>query len=79
MIVIDACQKPRPHLTGSRGGRYTAPILPGPTPPLVSDSRITVVIPTKDEEGLIGEIIDAVPPHADEVLVVDGHSPYRTR
>jgi glycosyltransferase involved in cell wall biosynthesis len=45
----------------------------------VPDPRVTVVIPTKDEEGLIGEIVDAVKPHADEVLVVDGHSRDRTR
>jgi len=45
----------------------------------VPDSRVTVVIPTKDEEGLIGEIVDAVKPYADEVLVVDGHSRDRTR
>ena len=38
-----------------------------------------MVIPTKDEEGLIGEIIDAVRPHADEILVIDGHSTDRTR
>jgi dolichol-phosphate mannosyltransferase len=44
----------------------------------VSDSRVTVVIPAKDEEGLIGEIVDAVRPYADEVLVVDGHSRDRT-
>ena len=43
------------------------------------DSRVTVVVPTKDEEGLIGEIVDAVKPYADEVLVVDGHSRDRTR
>jgi glycosyltransferase involved in cell wall biosynthesis len=41
--------------------------------------RVTVVIPTKDEEGLIGEIVDVVRPYADEVLVVDGHSRDRTR
>jgi len=40
---------------------------------------VTVVIPTRDEEGLIGEIIDSVRPFADEVLVVDGHSRDRTR
>lgn len=45
----------------------------------VSDSRVTVVIPAKDEEGLIGEIVDAVKPYADEVLVVDGRSRDRTR
>jgi dolichol-phosphate mannosyltransferase len=37
-----------------------------------------VVIPAKDEEGLIGEIVDAVKPYADEVLVVDGRSRDRT-
>jgi dolichol-phosphate mannosyltransferase len=41
--------------------------------------RVTVVIPTKDEEGLIAEIIRAVQPHASEVLVIDGHSTDRTR
>jgi dolichol-phosphate mannosyltransferase len=41
--------------------------------------RVTVVIPTKDEEGLIGEIVDEVRPYADDVLVVDGHSRDRTR
>jgi glycosyltransferase involved in cell wall biosynthesis len=45
----------------------------------VSDTRVTVVIPAKDEEGLIGEIIESVRPYADEVLVVDGHSRDRTR
>jgi dolichol-phosphate mannosyltransferase len=44
----------------------------------VLDSHVTVVIPAKDEEGLIGEIVDAVRPYADEVLVVDGHSKDRT-
>jgi len=44
-------------------------------PPL----RVTIVIPTRDEEGGIGEIVDAVRPHADEILVVDGHSRDRTR
>ena len=43
------------------------------------DARVTVVIPTKDEEGLVGDIVDAVAPYADEVLVVDGHSRDRTR
>jgi len=37
------------------------------------------VIPTRDEEGLIGEIIGSIRPYADEVLVVDGHSRDRTR
>ncbi|MEO8070100.1 MAG: glycosyltransferase family 2 protein [Acidobacteriota bacterium] len=42
-------------------------------------SRVTVVIPTRDEEGMIGEIVEAVRPSADEILVVDGHSRDRTR
>ena len=45
----------------------------------MSTSRVTVVVPTRDEEGLIGEIIDAVRLSCDEVLVVDGHSKDRTR
>jgi len=45
----------------------------------VQHSRVTVVIPAKDEEGLIGEITDSVAPYADEILVVDGHSKDRTR
>jgi len=42
-------------------------------------SRVTVVVPTRNEEGLVGEIVDAVRPNAHEVLVVDGHSTDRTR
>jgi dolichol-phosphate mannosyltransferase len=45
----------------------------------VSSARVTVVVPTRDEEGLIGEIVDEVMPYADEVLVVDGHSKDGTR
>jgi glycosyltransferase involved in cell wall biosynthesis len=45
----------------------------------VSGLRVTVVVPARDEEGLIGEIVDSVRPYADEVLVVDGHSRDRTR
>ena len=45
----------------------------------MSSSRVTVVVPAKDEEGLIGEIVDSVKPYGDEVLVVDGHSKDRTR
>jgi glycosyltransferase involved in cell wall biosynthesis len=40
---------------------------------------VTVVVPTKDEEGVVAEIIDAVRPNASEILVVDGHSRDRTR
>ena len=45
----------------------------------MTPNRVTVVVPTRDEEGLVGEIIDAVRPSCDEVLVVDGHSKDRTR
>ena len=45
---------------------------------LSPDAGVTVVIPTKNEEGLIAEIIEAVRPHAAEILVVDGHSTDRT-
>ena len=47
--------------------------------PTTSTNRVTVVVPTRDEEGLVGEIIDAVRTSCDEVLVVDGHSKDRTR
>jgi len=45
----------------------------------VPAARATVVIPAKDEEGIVGSIVDACRPHADEVVVVDGHSRDRTR
>jgi glycosyltransferase involved in cell wall biosynthesis len=45
----------------------------------VPTSRISIVIPTRDEEGLIGEIVDSVRPYAGEILVIDGHSRDRTR
>jgi glycosyltransferase involved in cell wall biosynthesis len=45
----------------------------------VPQPRVTVVIPTKNEEGLIGEIVDSVRPYADEILVIDGHSKDQTR
>lgn len=45
----------------------------------MSAARVTVVVPTKNEEGMIGEIVDSVRPYADEVLVIDGHSSDKTR
>jgi dolichol-phosphate mannosyltransferase len=45
----------------------------------LSAARVTVVVPTKNEEGMIGEIVDSVRPYADEVLVIDGHSSDKTR
>ena len=47
--------------------------------PLPSDCGVTVVIPTKNEEGAIADIIEAVRPYANEILVVDGHSTDGTR
>jgi dolichol-phosphate mannosyltransferase len=44
----------------------------------VAVATVTVVIPTRNEEGLIGEIVDSVRTYGD-VLVVDGHSTDRTR
>jgi dolichol-phosphate mannosyltransferase len=40
---------------------------------------VTVVIPAKNEEQTIGEMVDAVRLYCDEILVVDGHSTDRTR
>jgi dolichol-phosphate mannosyltransferase len=41
--------------------------------------KITVVIPTRNEEPTIAEIIEGCRPYADELLVIDGHSTDRTR
>jgi dolichol-phosphate mannosyltransferase len=41
--------------------------------------KITVVIPTKNEEKTLEEIITKCQAHADEMLVVDGHSKDSTR
>jgi glycosyltransferase involved in cell wall biosynthesis len=42
-------------------------------------ARVSVVIPTRDEEGMIAEMVDAVRAYADEIIVVDGHSKDKTR
>ena len=44
----------------------------------MAGATVTVVIPTRNEEGLIGEIVDAVKVYGN-VLVVDGHSTDKTR
>ncbi len=44
----------------------------------MAGATVTVVIPTRNEEGLIGEIIDAVRSYGD-VLVIDGRSTDKTR
>jgi len=41
--------------------------------------KISVVIPTLNEESTIAEIIEGCKPYADEIIVVDGHSQDRTR
>src|SRR4051812_42261286 len=48
-------------------------------PAIGVEPGVSVVIPTRDEEGLIAAIVEAVRPHATEILVVDGHSTDRTR
>ena len=42
-------------------------------------SRITIVIPTKDEEENLPWVLERVRDYADEIMVVDGHSRDRTR
>jgi len=43
-------------------------------PPSTSRTTVSIVVPAKNEEGIIGEVVDAVKPFGDEVLVMDGHS-----
>lgn len=39
-----------------------------------TDTKVTVVIPAKEEAETIGEIIDGAAVYADEMIVIDGHS-----
>src|SRR5512145_3250967 len=48
-------------------------------PPDRTPWKITVVVPTLNEEATIGDVIAAARPHADELIVVDGRSRDRTR
>ena len=41
--------------------------------------KVSIIIPTLDEEHTLKDIIKGCRPHADELLVVDGHSTDRTR
>jgi dolichol-phosphate mannosyltransferase len=43
-----------------------------------AEKKITIVIPTLNEEETIGQIIEQCKPFGDEILVVDGHSSDRT-
>ena len=45
----------------------------------IASPRITVVIPTLEEETTIASIIRGCKPHADEIIVIDGYSADRTR
>ena len=45
----------------------------------IASPRITVVIPTLEEEKTIASIIRGCKPHADEIIVIDGYSADRTR
>ena len=46
---------------------------------LKAKHKISVIIPTLNEEKTLPEIIEGVKAHADEILVVDGHSSDSTR
>ncbi len=46
---------------------------------MLEDAKISVVIPAKNENTTIQEIISKVKPLVDEVLVIDGHSTDSTR
>ncbi len=35
---------------------------------------ITVIIPAKNEEKTVGQIVDSVKKYANEIIVVEGHS-----
>jgi dolichol-phosphate mannosyltransferase len=41
--------------------------------------KVTIVVPTLDEEETLSQVLADVAPHADELLVVDGGSSDRTR
>jgi len=41
--------------------------------------KISLVIPTLNEEQTLAEVIETCRPYADEILVIDGHSTDRTR
>lgn len=43
------------------------------------EDRVTVVISTKDEEDVVGEVIREVRKYVDNIIVIDGHSKDKTR
>ncbi len=46
---------------------------------MLTDGKITLVIPAKNESGSIQELITRAKPFVDEILIVDGHSSDTTR
>ncbi|MFY9463396.1 MAG: glycosyltransferase family 2 protein, partial [Candidatus Sungiibacteriota bacterium] len=46
---------------------------------MIQKHKISVVIPTKNEERTIQEIVEGCRKYGDEVLVIDGHSLDKTR
>jgi glycosyltransferase involved in cell wall biosynthesis len=45
----------------------------------MEDTKISVIIPAKNESATIKDVIAGVKPYADELLVIDGHSTDTTR
>ena len=43
------------------------------------DMKVSVVIPTLNEEANVLEVIEGCRPYADEIILIDGHSTDRTR
>lgn len=74
-----------PHPSAPPSPTVTTGDHPDPSHPAGNDAggsrrlTVTVAIPTLNEEENIAEVILGVLSHADEVLVVDGHSEDRTR
>jgi len=40
--------------------------------------RISLIIPTKNEQGNLQKVLDTIPSYIDEIIVVDGHSTDKT-
>ncbi len=45
---------------------------------MLNGKRISLVIPTKNEEGNLARVLRAIPKYIDEIIVVDGYSKDRT-
>ena len=67
------------HALGESARAASAPVeelagQPSPTNPQRGGPSVSLVIPTLNEAGNIGWVLDRVPAGVDEVVVVDGHS-----